>query len=343
MDLGGTGSRALYSALGSAEDSDIKTSNGDGANPYRLGAQVVETVLKQHLIDLSLENVTIGRVLVGMAGVSSPLSKGIVDNVFSSANIYTNNVNGIELMSDAELTHIAGFGKTKIETGKLDAEAININILLIAGTGSIAVSISPKDGSIIRAGGLGHDMGDEGSGNWIGNHLKQYLKQDKTIDNQLAKAISSITGLEEKKLLESKADAGVDTNVDASTSASVSEAEADLSKAMDKLISDYNFPIVNELANEAGSELTKLVESVCKQQLLIYNSLTQTQIHNDDNDNDNDHSKMSFQLNVKCYGSVLKHCKSIRNSFENALNVMYPHAVCDDVNDVLIEALHAIQ
>jgi glucosamine kinase len=56
--------------------------------------------------------------------------------------------------SDAVTAHLGAFGG---EPG----------VLLIAGTGAVAIAAS-RAGALDRAGGLGPDIGDEGSGGWIG-------------------------------------------------------------------------------------------------------------------------------------------------------------------------------
>ncbi len=56
---------------------------------------------------------------------------------------------------------------TDAELARSAAFAGGPGVLLIAGTGSIAVGVAP-DGSITRAGGLGWRMGDQGSGYWLG-------------------------------------------------------------------------------------------------------------------------------------------------------------------------------
>lgn len=60
----------------------------------------------------------------------------------------------VTVLSDVELAHRAAFGR---EAG----------VLLLAGTGSIALA-GRQGGRLVRAGGLGPLLGDEGSGFWLG-------------------------------------------------------------------------------------------------------------------------------------------------------------------------------
>ncbi len=59
----------------------------------------------------------------------------------------------VKVVTDGELARAAAFGGAP-------------GVLLIAGTGSIAVSVD-REGTARRAGGLGWRMGDQGSGYWI--------------------------------------------------------------------------------------------------------------------------------------------------------------------------------
>lgn len=315
MDLGGTGSRAVYrDSLGF-----IRHSEGGGGNPYRLGAEKVESVLMKHFLDLDIFNEKIERVLVGMAGVSSPVSKQVIDSAIAKANINILNQGSVELISDAQLTHRAAFGygingnretvtctAKATGTGTTTAAHINnIEILLIAGTGSIAVSISPSDGSLVRAGGLGHDQGDEGSGNWIGGKIKACASRDENLANSVI-------------LLKCVHELGSESLETTPTAA--------LSMAIDEL--SVLFPSVAEISTFAGQELAKIVHDVYIQQL----TLLQTE------DPTIDITKIT--ASVRCYGSVLKHSCTVRKSFRDALQHTGGSILDNgDVTDVLQELL----
>jgi BadF/BadG/BcrA/BcrD ATPase family protein len=64
-------------------------------------------------------------------------------------------------------------------------------IIVISGTGSIAYGKTP-DGKFARAGGLGPDKGDEGSGYWIG---REWLKKTKRPRNVGTKSVREIAAL----------------------------------------------------------------------------------------------------------------------------------------------------
>jgi len=96
----------------------------------------------------------------------------------------------IVVMSDVEAAWLAAFGdaraeargpraETRITAGKLGARrsALGPGIVVVAGTGSIAYG-RRSDGTFARAGGLGPEKGDEGSGYWIG---KEWLRKNRLL------------------------------------------------------------------------------------------------------------------------------------------------------------------
>ncbi len=82
----------------------------------------------------------------------------------------------VTVLSDVELTHRSIFGN-------------KAGIVLISGTGSIAYGKDRK-GKFARAGGLGPQKGDEGSGYWIG---KEYLKRTgKDWENKSVREVAAL-------------------------------------------------------------------------------------------------------------------------------------------------------
>ena len=326
MDIGGTGSRALYynHALGTTGRSE-----GGGGNPYRIGADAVAAVLTRHLTDLGLlEHLDgnsstaprrhIGRVLVGMAGISSPLAQGVVDSVFAEAGI--SSAGEVQLLSDAELTHIAGFGVALAETGgggqTAGAVESSVDVVLISGTGSIAVSLSPVDRTLVRAGGLGHDHGDEGSGNWLGAQLKVLAARDESLLASLREHVHGVRAVTTAEAAPVPPDA-IDIG---------SIPDSDLCIVIDSLTAAH--PSAVDLARRAGTELTKIVNSVYEQQSALFNC-------------SGDEHKLPCR--VRCYGSVLKCCTSVRAAFVAALEEQHPGVAVEDVDDVLLQTLQHLQ
>jgi N-acetylglucosamine kinase-like BadF-type ATPase len=69
-------------------------------------------------------------------------------------------------------------------------------MVLIAGTGSVAIA-RKKNGDIVKVGGWGRLLGDEGSGYWIGlQAIKQYCKAVDANENQgeLSKRVEEVLG-----------------------------------------------------------------------------------------------------------------------------------------------------
>jgi len=90
-------------------------------------------------------------------------------------------------------------------------------VLLIAGTGSIAVGVAP-DGSTIRVGGLGWRMGDQGSAHWLGARALEAV-------GAMHDRIGPVTHLAESLCAATRV-AGIAGLVRWSTSASVAEVAA---------------------------------------------------------------------------------------------------------------------
>lgn len=86
--------------------------------------------------------------------------------------------------TDAFITYIGAIG-------------IQPGVLLIAGTGSIALSRKP-DGTMVRAGGWGPTFSDDGSGFWIGREaIREALRaHDSGTSSEFISAVSGMLGLE---------------------------------------------------------------------------------------------------------------------------------------------------
>ena len=95
-------------------------------------------------------------ILIGMSGVWSDHEKQTYLNAFTDAwmTYVSVDVPRTSILSDVELVHLAAFGQ-------------DAGIVLIAGTGSIAVARS-EDGRVVRSGGWGPRIDDAGGGFWLG-------------------------------------------------------------------------------------------------------------------------------------------------------------------------------
>ena len=224
LDVGGTGSRALLSTSNEDGEPRNQVTEGPGANPNRVGKDQTSATIAMLIRGLDLAGKSVDRLVVGLAGISSADSFEAVRNGVLQSELRIERQN-TWLMSDAELAHIAAFG---YDTKTCDG------ILLIAGTGSIAVArpIDASQGSIIRAGGHGFKEGDEGSGFWLGSKLKDLQASD----NEVRKSLLETVGMTEEEV----------ANAEPST----------LSVAIDNLAESHD--VVRQIGREGGMHLAKL-------------------------------------------------------------------------------------
>ncbi|MEE2877092.1 MAG: BadF/BadG/BcrA/BcrD ATPase family protein [Candidatus Neomarinimicrobiota bacterium] len=156
----------VLSADGGGTKTDILLANGDlksgvmvngsGTNPNAQGELASERL--EQLISSALERVEISgqevrSAVLGMAGLSNHKYRSAFDKILErlvpSASV--------QIITDAELAHRAIWGHER-------------GITLIVGTGSIAVG-GDAQGNLLRAGGFGYQIGDIGSGYWLGKNL----------------------------------------------------------------------------------------------------------------------------------------------------------------------------
>lgn len=125
---------------------------------------------------------TVSRAIFGITGLEkgTPIAERIIDIARSALG-----VEEVEVRNDMELAHAALF-----QPGE--------GILIYGGTGSVAVS-RDKSGELIRAGGYGFIIGDEGGGFWIGREALRHVTelwdlgkdpQESILGNQILSAAS---------------------------------------------------------------------------------------------------------------------------------------------------------
>jgi N-acetylglucosamine kinase-like BadF-type ATPase len=153
IDAGGT---KTVCQLADDSGAILGEARGPGANLQAAGELAVEKTL-HNLMDEAIaahagDDVRIGAICVGMAGVDRPgdaeVVRGIMRRIGGPARIL--------IVNDALVA---------LEAGAPGAPGI----VVIAGTGSICYGRNDK-GQAARAGGWGYVLGDEGSGYWIGRH-----------------------------------------------------------------------------------------------------------------------------------------------------------------------------
>jgi glucosamine kinase len=184
VDGGGTKTKCVL------VDNNLKiltNAEGTSSNPFSVGinqsAVVIVSTIKQALQLAGLN--TVDGIVVGAAGAgrkknSEELKQAVLDLLIKE-DIITDR---FQVVSDAEIAVEGAF-------------AGNPGAILIAGTGSIIFG-KDKNGSMVRAGGFGKILGDEGSGYSIGkktlNAAAKYL-DEKNDKNSLIKLIKKNLGI----------------------------------------------------------------------------------------------------------------------------------------------------
>lgn len=147
-DLGGTSCRV---ALFDGATERGRAEGSGGAMRSGLGVTRAEEVAAMAAPLLRRAGITRADVLVvGAAGAGREHEREELEGALAGRHLAWRTI----VTTDAELARAAAFGA-------------GAGVLLIAGTGSIAIGRDAQ-GTARRAGGLGWRMGDQGSGYWIG-------------------------------------------------------------------------------------------------------------------------------------------------------------------------------
>ncbi|MCI0714619.1 MAG: hypothetical protein L0154_30975 [Chloroflexi bacterium] len=174
IDGGGTSLRVVI-----VDDNlnEIASLAGDGVNPNSVGPETAQFRIRQAVRDVLHQAglSSVDSVAIGIAGASNEHSTDWLLQTLQP--VLPDSV--IVPSSDMEIALVSA-------RGRLDG------ILLLAGTGSVALGISPA-GHHQRIGGWGYLLGDEGSGYWIGTQALQFLTRWLdgliSVDSQLPLAV----------------------------------------------------------------------------------------------------------------------------------------------------------
>ena len=150
IDGGGTKTIGL---LGDADGNVLNRVEVGATNFHAVGLMATQstlTTLINRLCEPCGGIVNVSAACVGMAGVDRPGDFEMMTPLLASLGFPQRTL----LTNDAQIALVAGTGEPH-------------GALLIAGTGSICYGVG-LDGSVVRAGGWGHLLGDEGSGYAIG-------------------------------------------------------------------------------------------------------------------------------------------------------------------------------
>jgi N-acetylglucosamine kinase-like BadF-type ATPase len=158
IDGGGTKTRCLLAD----ETTVLANATAGGSNIVRLGEQpareALHTAVRKVCTTAKISPAQIGAVCIGAAGAARPEIAAKIRNILAELMGVT--PVSIEVVGDAEIALEAAFGAGP-------------GVIAIAGTGSIAYGRDAA-GRIVRAGGWGFAISDEGSGHWIGRRAHRH-------------------------------------------------------------------------------------------------------------------------------------------------------------------------
>lgn len=181
MDGGGTTCRLL---LGT-DDAILHHAQGESSNPYGVGWESairhVQSLITDSLEATGRDAKQVTALVLGSAGMGKP-----ADQIrFASAIAPLLPNARIKVCGDQEIFLVGGLGGLS-------------GIAVIAGTGSIACGRN-EQGSVVRAGGFGWRLGDEGSAFWMAKEaIRRTLaaSENRDIPSTLEGAILSFFHLE---------------------------------------------------------------------------------------------------------------------------------------------------
>jgi len=163
----------------------------EACNPYAVGAEAAATALMR-VVRLAWERagapaggLAEAYVTIGVAGVERPAEREPLRAALVAAGLAADR---LDLLGDpwialeGALPHVPGAARARL--------------LLVAGTGSVAVALC-GDGRRTRVGGWGSRVGDEGSGAWLGIEAARAALRaadGRDPDGPLARAVRSAWG-----------------------------------------------------------------------------------------------------------------------------------------------------
>jgi glucosamine kinase len=183
--LGVDGGGSKTSCVIGDENSVLGTGTSGGSNVVRVGEtqarESLGTAIRAACAEAKIIPTQIKRTCVGIAGGARPEIANVVRRLLLEL------VGGeIEIVGDQVIAMAAAFGDGP-------------GVIVIAGTGSIAYGRNTS-GKLVRAGGWGFAISDEGSGHWIGRaavkaSLRAYDQAGHDITSPLLEGIMTFWGV----------------------------------------------------------------------------------------------------------------------------------------------------
>jgi glucosamine kinase len=158
VDGGGTSTRVLVADERAGKLGTL-TGEGSAIHPGEEAgaAERIGGLVREALIESEMGHLMPRALVVGVAGVGRDEPRMALQRELEALEV----ADAVVVVSDAEAALEDAFGDGP-------------GILLIAGTGSIAWGRSPA-GTLQRCGGWGPNLGDEGSGTWLGRKALQVV------------------------------------------------------------------------------------------------------------------------------------------------------------------------
>ena len=267
----------------------IFETTSSGSNYQTIGEIEVQQVLTALLLQVAAHTTQLQVALFAIAGIDTPKDLQIVQRIVATS------------ISDAAIQIEQLLVENDVEATLLGATNGKPGALAISGTGAIALVYNGEQ--ILRAGGWGHRVGDEGSGYWIGQQIARaiFRTEDGLLTDQ-----TLLTTLVYKKLGISSLDALADwLYADDYTNARMASISSVLAEALAE-----GDQIAQVIASEAAYELT-LIAQAALQKLNYANE------------------PLPFYLN----GGVLRNNEVILLELIDRLSNDYPHlqfVVCEE-------------
>lgn len=229
IDGGGTKSRIVVS---DAEGTILTRAVGECTNQYAIGFDRAVANIKS-LIDRSLSSDSLAALCLASAGLGRGKEREAMEKALGlSCPLY--------LTSDAEALLVGGIGGLS-------------GMCLICGTGSIAMA-RDEEGNVVRSGGFGWRLGDEGSAWWQGQSaIARSLKsrEGRDLETGMLPLLMEKLGAEEPEEIIGICNS--DT-LDKATIASLSPLVTDFAKNGD--------PLALSIVRDSVSALVGLLDSV---------------------------------------------------------------------------------
>ncbi|MBX3173100.1 MAG: hypothetical protein KF709_01690 [Gemmatimonadaceae bacterium] len=151
VDGGGSKTQVI---VANAKGKELSSITGDGSalrpGEALASAEIIGSLVRDALAAAEIEDRP-ALVVVGVAGAGREKERKALLRALRGETV----ADEIEVVTDAEIALADAFGRD------------GAGLLLVAGTGSVAFGRGPA-GEFRRCGGWGPDIGDEGSGAWIG-------------------------------------------------------------------------------------------------------------------------------------------------------------------------------